>query len=154
MSTIPLRNQAGSLGEEVSRADVLHHIVEQAYLNSGSWRWSRSRDGSHRPAQAVVGLDHCHPSYDALVVTWEAKNVAIGKVKWFDAQKGYGFIERPGEKDVFVHYSTIQEQGYKSLTDGEDVEYELVETDRGPQAHKVQRLHKPAAVEQEAPQGV
>ncbi len=83
--------------------------------------------------------------------------MSLGKVKWFDAQKGYGFIERPGEKDVFVHFSTIQEQGYKSLTDGEEVEYELVETDRGPQAHNVQRLNKPAgveAVEVEAAQGV
>ncbi len=64
-----------------------------------------------------------------------------GKVKWFDAQKGYGFIEREGQKDVFVHFSVIQEQGYKSLTDGEEVDYELADTDRGPQARNVRRLH-------------
>ena len=69
-----------------------------------------------------------------------------GKVKWFDAQKGYGFIEREGLKDVFVHFSVIQEQGYKSLTDGEEVEYELAETDRGPQARNVQRLHAQVAL--------
>lgn len=69
-----------------------------------------------------------------------------GKVKWFDAQKGYGFIEREGLKDVFVHYSVIQEQGYKSLADGEEVEYELVETERGPQARNVRRLHVQPAV--------
>jgi len=69
-----------------------------------------------------------------------------GKVKWFDAQKGYGFIEREGLKDVFVHFSVIQEQGYKSLADGEEVEYELAETERGPQARNVRRLHTQDAV--------
>jgi len=69
-----------------------------------------------------------------------------GKVKWFDAQKGYGFIEREGQKDVFVHFSVIQEQGYKSLADGEEVEYELADTDRGPQARNVRRLHPQEAV--------
>jgi len=68
-----------------------------------------------------------------------------GKVKWFDAQKGYGFIEREGQKDVFVHYSVIQEQGYKALADGEEVEYELAETERGPQARNVRRLHSQEA---------
>lgn len=63
-----------------------------------------------------------------------------GKVKWFDAQKGYGFIEREGEKDVFVHFSAIQEQGYKQLADGEEVEYDLVQGDRGPKAENVRRL--------------
>jgi CspA family cold shock protein len=63
-----------------------------------------------------------------------------GKVKWFDAQKGYGFIEREGQKDVFVHFSFIQEQGFKTLADGEEVEYELTETERGPQARNVRRL--------------
>jgi CspA family cold shock protein len=71
-----------------------------------------------------------------------------GKVKWFDAQKGYGFIERDGLKDVFVHFSVIQEQGYKSLADGEEVEYELADTDRGPQARNVRRLHLQEAVAQ------
>ncbi|MBM3501291.1 MAG: cold shock domain-containing protein [Armatimonadetes bacterium] len=69
-----------------------------------------------------------------------------GRVKWFDAQKGYGFIERDGQKDVFVHFSVIQEQGYKSLADGEEVDYELAETDRGPQARNVRRLHAQPAV--------
>ncbi|MBM3473231.1 MAG: cold shock domain-containing protein [Armatimonadetes bacterium] len=73
-----------------------------------------------------------------------------GKVKWFDAQKGYGFIERDGLKDVFVHFSVIQEQGYKSLADGEEVEYELAETDRGPQARNVRRLHVQEAVPEPA----
>jgi len=63
-----------------------------------------------------------------------------GRVKWFDAQKGYGFIEREGERDVFVHFSVIQMEGYKTLDDGEEVEFDIVESDRGPQAANVTRL--------------
>ncbi len=63
-----------------------------------------------------------------------------GRVKWFDAQKGYGFIERDGEEDVFVHFSAIQMEGYKSLDDGELVEFDIVPGDRGPQAANVVRL--------------
>ena len=65
----------------------------------------------------------------------------LGRVNWFDAQKGYGFIERDGEEDVFVHYSAIQEEGYKTLDDGEEVEFEVIEGDRGPQAANVVRLN-------------
>ncbi len=67
-----------------------------------------------------------------------------GRVKWFDAQKGYGFIEREGEEDVFVHYSAIQEEGYKTLDDGEEVEFDVIQGDRGPQAANVSRLGPPA----------
>jgi len=63
-----------------------------------------------------------------------------GRVKWFDAQKGYGFVEREGEEDVFVHYSSIQMEGYKTLDDGEQVEFDIVMGDRGPQAVNVIRL--------------
>jgi len=73
-----------------------------------------------------------------------------GRVKWFDAQKGYGFIEREGEEDVFVHYSAIQEEGYKTLDDGEEVEFEVVQGDRGPQAANVVRLGIPGASSAEA----
>jgi CspA family cold shock protein len=73
-----------------------------------------------------------------------------GRVKWFDARKGYGFIEREGEDDVFVHYSSIQMEGYKALEDGEEVEFEIVRSDRGPQAANVTRLSKPSAPAPEA----
>ncbi len=62
-----------------------------------------------------------------------------GTVKWFDAKKGYGFIEREEGDDVFVHFSAIQDEGFKTLEDGEKVEFEIVEGDRGPQAEQVVR---------------
>ncbi|WP_131923639.1 cold shock domain-containing protein [Hazenella coriacea] len=60
-----------------------------------------------------------------------------GKVKWFNAEKGYGFIEREGGEDVFVHFSAIQMDGFKALEEGQLVEFEIVEGSRGPQAANV-----------------
>ncbi|MRG88305.1 cold-shock protein [Salinibacillus xinjiangensis] len=60
-----------------------------------------------------------------------------GVVKWFNAEKGYGFIQVEGADDVFVHYSAIQEEGFKTLEEGQNVEFEVVEGDRGPQASNV-----------------
>jgi len=57
-----------------------------------------------------------------------------GTVKWFDAKKGYGFITREGEKDVFVHYSAIQGDGYRKLEDGQAVEFTIVEGRKGLEA--------------------
>ncbi|MBE6097956.1 cold shock domain-containing protein [Schwartzia succinivorans] len=61
----------------------------------------------------------------------------VGKVKWFSAEKGYGFIEREDGSDVFVHFSAIQDEGFKTLNEGQDVEFEIVEGARGPQAANV-----------------
>lgn len=61
----------------------------------------------------------------------------VGKVKWFDAQKGYGFIEVEGSKDVFVHYSSVEGAGYRSLNEGQSVSFDLVHGAKGPQAEKV-----------------
>ncbi|MFD2640391.1 MULTISPECIES: cold-shock protein CspD [Bacillaceae] len=60
-----------------------------------------------------------------------------GVVKWFNAEKGYGFIQVEGGDDVFVHYSAIQQEGFKTLEEGQEVEFEIVEGDRGPQASNV-----------------
>ncbi|HHU30297.1 MAG: cold shock domain-containing protein [Bacillota bacterium] len=60
-----------------------------------------------------------------------------GRVKWFSQEKGYGFIEREGGSDVFVHYSAIKQEGFKTLSEGEEVEFDLVEGTRGPQAANV-----------------
>jgi CspA family cold shock protein len=60
-------------------------------------------------------------------------------VKWFSNEKGYGFITRDGgEEDVFVHHTAIQSEGYRSLTEGQKVEFEVVQGDKGPQASNVQ----------------
>lgn len=63
-----------------------------------------------------------------------------GTVKWFNAEKGFGFIEVDGENDVFVHFSAIQGEGFKSLEEGQKVEFEVVEGNRGPQAANVTKL--------------
>jgi len=64
-----------------------------------------------------------------------------GKVKWFSAEKGYGFIEREdGAGDVFVHYSAIVMEGFKTLNEGDHVEFEIVEGARGPQAANVVKI--------------
>ncbi|WP_422658561.1 cold-shock protein [Paenibacillus sp. EC2-1] len=63
-----------------------------------------------------------------------------GKVKWFNAEKGYGFLETEDGGDVFVHFSAIQSEGFKTLEEGQSVEFEIVEGARGPQAANVIKL--------------
>lgn len=63
-----------------------------------------------------------------------------GKVKWFNAEKGFGFIEVEGGNDVFVHYTAIQGEGFKTLEEGQAVSFDIVEGNRGPQAANVVKL--------------
>lgn len=63
-----------------------------------------------------------------------------GTVKWFNAEKGYGFITVDGGEDVFVHFSAINAEGFKSLDEGQRVEFEIIEGDKGPQASNVSKL--------------
>ncbi|NMA86423.1 MAG: cold-shock protein [Tissierellia bacterium] len=63
-----------------------------------------------------------------------------GTVKWFNATKGYGFISTEEGDDVFVHYSAIESEGFKTLEEGQDVEFEIVEGEKGPQATNVNKL--------------
>jgi CspA family cold shock protein len=63
----------------------------------------------------------------------------IGKVKWFNNAKGYGFLGREDGPDVFVHYSAIQGDGYRSLAEGDSVEFEIVQGPKGPQAANVKK---------------
>jgi len=63
-----------------------------------------------------------------------------GRVKWFNDSKGYGFIEQEGGKDIFVHFTAIEGEGFKSLAEGQKVEFEISEGAKGPQATKVVKL--------------
>ncbi len=63
--------------------------------------------------------------------------MAVGKVKWFNEAKGYGFIERDSGRDVFVHYSVVQSDGFKTLKEGEHVTFELMDGPKGPFAGNV-----------------
>jgi CspA family cold shock protein len=63
-----------------------------------------------------------------------------GKVKWFNNSKGYGFIEQPGSSDIFVHYSAIQGDGFKTLEEGQEVEFEVTQGPKGPQAENVMKV--------------
>ncbi|AXY25360.1 cold-shock protein [Suicoccus acidiformans] len=66
--------------------------------------------------------------------------MAEGKVKWFNADKGFGFIEREGEADVFVHFSAIQGEGFKTLEEGQEVSFDIEDGARGPQAANVEKI--------------
>ena len=66
--------------------------------------------------------------------------MASGKVKWFDNKKGFGFILQETGQDVFVHHSSIQGKGFKTLNEGEAVHFDVVPSDKGPKAENVQRV--------------
>ena len=70
----------------------------------------------------------------------------IGRVKWFNNEKGYGFIEYNADEDIFVHYSAIVHDGYKSLSEGQLVEFQLIDTTKGYQAQNVKLVKEPAIV--------
>lgn len=70
----------------------------------------------------------------------------FGRVKWFNANKGYGFIEREDGRDVFVHYSSISTNGFKTLPEGARVQFEVKETDRGLEALQVTVVDLPETV--------
>jgi cold shock protein len=66
--------------------------------------------------------------------------MAIGRVKWFNDSKGYGFIEQENGENVFVHFSAIQQEGFKSLSEGQQVQFEVTQGPKGPQAANVTKV--------------
>ena len=85
-----------------------------------------------------VGIRRLKPGRRLLVK--EERSLAEGTVKWFSNEKGYGFIEREGGDDVFVHHSAIEMDGYRSLTEGQRVQFDVEQGDKGLQAKNVQLL--------------
>ena len=83
---------------------------------------------------------YCSRQVSYFVFNLGGMNEVQGKVKWFNQEKGYGFIEVDGEKDIFVHYSAIEQEGFKTLKEGDTVEFEVVEGQKGPQAANVSRV--------------
>jgi len=79
----------------------------------------------------------CAVGSAAILVRQESVMRITGKVKWFNNAKGYGFIEREGGNDVFVHFSAIQGSGFRTLEEGQAVEFEIVDGPKGPQAGNV-----------------
>ena len=67
--------------------------------------------------------------------------MAKGTVKWFNNTKGFGFIQQEGGEDIFVHYSDIKDEGYKSLNEGQQVEFEVISGPKGPKASNVTKLN-------------
>jgi CspA family cold shock protein len=94
-----------------------------------SWQATEKRSGTG----SAVGSGVDGPS----TIEVRKCTVAQGTVKWFNSEKGYGFIAVDGGQDVFVHFSAIQMDGYKSLEDGQRVEFEIAQGQKGPQAEKV-----------------
>ena len=83
--------------------------------------WERALDLSGTPSRSILG----------------AIGMSLGKVKWFNESKGYGFIESEEGEDVFVHFSEIQSEGFKTLKEGQEVEFEKTQGKKGPQASNV-----------------
>jgi CspA family cold shock protein len=88
----------------------------------------------------VAGEFQRRGSFVGVVASRKRTMRITGKVKWFNNAKGYGFIERDGGSDVFVHYSAIQGDGFRSLEEGQAVEFEIVDGPKGPQAGNVTKI--------------
>jgi CspA family cold shock protein len=108
--------------------------------------WRRKGKAANRGLFFCSGLSEVRgwfndAAHDGRITASRKKTMRItGKVKWFNNAKGYGFIERDGGSDVFVHYSAIQGDGFRSLEEGQAVEFEIVDGPKGPQAGNVTKI--------------
>jgi cold shock protein len=101
---------------------------------------SRDRHGEIKTV-AVFLCASAHAWRHSLIPPMQEDHVmARGTVKWFNEQKGFGFITQDEGPDVFVHYSAIQESGFKSLNEGDQVEFEVTQSPNGPQAQAVKKI--------------
>jgi CspA family cold shock protein len=98
-----------------------------------------AKAGTVALASFVLNLSHLIQIFPEGVLVSMADRIQ-GKVKWFNNSKGYGFIEHDGGKDVFVHFSAIQTEGYKSLSEGDKVEFNIEDSPKGPQAANVVKV--------------
>jgi len=89
---------------------------------------------------AIDGFRGCKGGTRSPSKVRELLVMAQGTVKWFNADKGYGFIAVDGGRDVFVHFSAIQSDGYRTLEEGQRVEFDITQSDRGPQAEAVRAV--------------
>ena len=96
------------------------------------WKTRCARIASYSKGSQTRATDQCKESTTLAQYR--------GVVKWFNNAKGYGFLGREGGPDVFVHYSSIQIDGYKSLKEGDEVEFDIIQGSKGPQADQVIRL--------------
>ncbi len=129
MSQAAARLEDGLLpGEAFELGDELTLAAQQA------WRWCQP--GRERLAKAIVRRWAPSAMAGAASRTKKVK-MAQGTVKWFNGDKGYGFIEVEGGPDVFVHFSAITGGGYRSLNEGQKVEFDITQGQKGPQAENV-----------------
>jgi CspA family cold shock protein len=121
---------ASKLGHLGFNHEFVSHAWERFLILNAGWKkfygWGGNRSiWVHMPRSGSVG---------------RRSRMATGKVKWFNNSKGYGFIEKEGGGDVFVHYTAIQGDGFKTLNEGQAVEFEISQGDKGPQAINVVKI--------------
>jgi CspA family cold shock protein len=100
----------------------------------------KSASGSQALTQVARKLIQLSPRFTESLGGFVVMSRISGKVKWFNNSKGYGFIEQPGSSDIFVHYSAIQGDGFKTLEEGQEVEFEVTQGPKGPQAENVMKV--------------